>query len=194
MVARVIAIVAALLIAGCAAFEPPRPFTTEAEAIAARGQPEKRWDNGDGTTTLEFSNQPFGHQTLLVTVDQSGVVLNQYDALSADNLARVERGMTKDDVSRLLGTHRSEQTFRRSGEEVWDWNIYNDGPGVATLFNVHFVDGKVVRTSRTYIFPNDGGLTGPMFFHPYPYYAYPYPFRPRGYYRGPYWRGYPWYW
>lgn len=182
MAYRILTLLALLILSGCAAFEPPRPLTTEAEALAVHGEPTRRWDNGDGTTTLEYSTQPYGHRALMVTVDASGVVIDQYDALSDENLARVRPGMTQDEVSRLLGTHRSVQVFKLSGEEVWDWNVYNDGPGVATLFNVHFIDGKVVRTSRTYVYPRDGMMSG----HWYPYsyrYPYGYPFS----YRSPYW-------
>lgn len=195
MASRILTLLALLILSGCAAFEPPPPLTTEAEALAVHGEPTRRWDNGDGTTTLEYSTQPYGHRALMVTVDASGVVIDQYDALSDENLARVKPGMTQDEVSRLLGTHRSVQVFRLSGEEVWDWNVYNDGPGVATLFNVHFIDGKVVRTSRTYVYPRDGMVSGPWYPRLYPYsyrYPYGYPFS----YRSPYWGfgwGYPWY-
>lgn len=166
---RIAALLAAATIAGsCATMPGSRPLATEADAIAAHGRPVRYWQNEDGTRTLEYSNQPFGHVTLMVTVDASGAVLRQQNALAFENLTRVERGMTREQVSRLLGTHRSVEFFRLSGEEVWDWNIENDGPGIYTYFNVHFIDGRVVRTSRTYIFPHDGpemgGRSGfPMF-------------------------------
>ena len=179
---------AATLLGGCAAFAPPRPYTTEAEALSARGQPTRRWSNDDGTTTLEYATQPFGHTCLMVQVDKSGIVLRQWDALDYENLARVKKGMSRDEVARLLGQHRSEQFFKLSGEEVWDWNIRNEyGASIATLFNVHFVDGKVVRTSQTYVYPHDGAMFGPVG-HPYPF-GYPYPLRPRypGFGPWPYW-------
>lgn len=174
-----------LALGGCAAFEPPRPFTTEAEALAARGEPTRRWQNDDGTTTLEYATQPYGDTCLMVQVDQGGIVLRQWDALDNDNLARVSKGMSAEEVSRLLGEHRSVQTFKLSGEEVWDWNIRNYGPGIATLFNVHFIDGKVVRTSQTYVYPRDGGMFGPWGAYPFGYsgyfghsFGYPYAYPP----------------
>ncbi len=147
---------AALQLAACATLPPPRPYTTAAEAIAARGEPNRRWQNDDGTTTLEFATQPNGETCLMVQVDAGDMVLRQWDALAADNLARVQVGMDMEQIARLLGEHRSEQTFRLSGEVVRDWKVANDGPGTATLFNVHFIDGKVVRTSRTYVDPRNG--------------------------------------
>lgn len=171
---RMATIASLLVLAGCSAYGPSRPLATEAETLAVHGEPTRRHDNGDGTTTLEYSTQPFGYSALMVTVDRSGVVVDQRDALSDKYLADVRPGMTMAEVSRMLGRHRSVQTFRLSGEEVWDWNVHNDGPGVATLFNVHFIGGKVVRTSRTYVFPNDGPLTRPFFSAPL--YAFPYPY------------------
>ena len=180
-------------LAGCATFQPPRPYATEAEALAARGEPTRRWSNDDGTTTLEYSTQPNGWTCLMVQVDQGGIVLRQWNALAPENLARVERGMSKEQVSRRLGTHRSEQRFTNSGETVWDWNIRNDGPGIAVLFNVHFIDDKVVRTSQTYVYPRDGAMFGGWggyYGHPWAWglgWGYPGPF-----YRHPF--AHPWYW
>lgn len=158
---RIAALLAlAVLVAGCAQLGDMRPLATEAEAVAAHGEPVRRWDNGDGTHTLEYSNQPYGHVTLMVTVDPSGKVVRQENALAVENLARVAPGMTREEVSRLLGSHRTVEFYRLSGEEVWDWNIENDGPGIYTYFNVHFVDGKVARTSRTYIFSPSAPVMG----------------------------------
>lgn len=186
---QVLVLACTLALGGCAAFAPQRPFTTEAEALAARGEPTRRWQNDDGTTTLEYSTQPYGDTCLMVQVDAGGIVLRQWDALEENNLATVRKGMSQEEVLRLLGGHRSEQTFKLSGEEVWDWNIRNYGPGVATLFNVHFVDGKVVRTSQTYVYPRDGGMFGHWSAYPFGYpYAYPYGY-PYGY---PRYRGDPW--
>src|SRR5690606_35407438 len=180
-------------LAGCATFQPPRPYTTEAEALAARGEPTRRWSNDNGTTTLEYSTQPNGRTCLMVQVDQGGIVLRQWDALAAENLARVERGMDKEQVSRLLGTHRSEQRFSNSDEEVWDWNIRNVGHGIATRFNGQFIAGEVVRTSQSYVYPRDGAVFGGWsgyYGHPWCWgigFGYPGPFFPRPF-------GHPFFW
>jgi len=198
MSSRLMAILAVLVLAaGCATPSPSRTFSAEAEVRAAYGEPVKRWPNDDGTTTLEYSNQPNGHVTMMYTIDAGGIIVHQENVLADENLARIERGMTQDEVARRLGQHRSVQTFVLSGEEVWDWNIHNDYGTLATLFNVHFVDGKVARTSRSYIYPHDGNdrmsMFGP-FFDPFPHaFGAPYPFRSR-WYRWPRYPYYsPWY-
>ncbi len=178
-----LAVLGALSLSACVTYTPPRPFTTEAETLAAKGEPTRRWQDDDGTRTLEYATQPNGRSCLMVQVDQGGIVLRQWNALSEENLARVQKGMTGEEVDRLLGQHRSEQVFKQSGEEVWDWNVRNDGPGVGTLFNVHFIDGKVLRTSQTYVYPREGPYFGPWGY-PYPYYRHPF-FPPHPFF--PYW-------
>lgn len=178
-----------LTLGGCAVFTPPRAYTSEAEVLAERGQPTARWPNPDGSTVLEFSTQPYGTTCLMVEIDASGAVRRQWNALAEDNLARVKPGMTQDEVRRLLGQYRSVQRFALSGEEVWDWNIPKESIDlIATYFNVHFADGKVVRTSRTHEYPRDGWLMGRSrgggywvgpwgpYWHPRWGYLYPHPF------------------
>jgi len=150
------------LLVGCA-FTPklaglPPGQASEADVIAAAGVPTHRWSDADGGSTLEYSSQPWGTHNWMVKLDTAGRLVSVRDALALDGLLRVEAGMNKAQVSRLLGQHRSIEYFRLSGEEVWDWNIENTGPGIETRFNVHFRDGVVARTSQTYIYPRDGGF------------------------------------
>ena len=81
-----------------------------------------------------------------------------------------------------------------TSDGIWDWNIRNDGPGIAVLFNVHFIDDKVVRTSQTYVYPRDGAMfggRGGYYAHPWAWgpgwWGYPRPFYPHPF-------AYPWYW
>jgi hypothetical protein len=153
-------------LAGCALIPRIEPgTTTEAEILAIYGPPTRRWPEADGAATLEYATQPMGVSCFMVGIDAGGRVAKVRDALSDTNLARVEAGMSPAEVDRLLGRHRSEVFFALSGETVWDWNIPNLGPGIATRFNVHFKDGRVLRTSRSFIY--GGGLSdGGVIFHP----------------------------
>ncbi|MCP5232593.1 MAG: outer membrane protein assembly factor BamE [Rhodocyclaceae bacterium] len=154
-----------LLLAACAGLprhaELQPGVSDMAEVRAAFGQPYRIHAEPDGGRTLEFSSQPNGIHCYMVRVDAAGRLVSVRDALSEAGLARVQPGMSREAVSQLLGNHRSIEFFRLSGEEVWDWNVDNrSGPGVATRFNVHFKDGRVVRTSTTYVFPADGLFEG----------------------------------
>jgi hypothetical protein len=128
----------------------------------------------------------------MVQVDQGGIVLRQWNALAPENLARVERGMDKEQVSRLLGTHRSEQRFTNSGETVWDWNIRNDGPGIASCSTCISSTTRWCAPARPTSIRVMGRFRGWGGYYGYPWgwgvgWGYPGPF-----YRHPFAR--PWYW
>jgi hypothetical protein len=154
-----------LVLGGCASFQTR--FDYENDLIAKRGQPKNVWKNEDGTRTLEYSTQPMGETCWMYTVDASGRVIEQYDALEHRNHGRVKPGMTVEQVQRTLGAHRSIERYSRLNEEVWDWNVSTPYPGMmAAYLNVHFIDGKVDRTSYTYVYYNDHGtfsMFGPHF-------------------------------
>lgn len=153
-------------LAGCALFPGIEPgATTEAEILATYGQPTRRWVEPGGGATLEYATQPMGVSCFMVSLNSEGRVSNVRDALSDANLARVEVGMDEAQVDRLLGRRYSTEFFPLSGETVWDWNIPSMGPGIATRFNVHFKDGKVVRASRSFIY-GGGFMDGGVVFHP----------------------------
>jgi hypothetical protein len=164
---RALTLVATAWLSGCAALPAIEPgTTTEADILAAWGEPTRRWPDPDGNITLEYATQPMGYSCFMVTVSPQGKVLNVRDALSDTNQARVEPGMTVAQVDRLLGRYRQEVYFSLSGETVRDWNVPSMGPGIATYFNVHFKDGRVVRTSRSFIYGGGGMDGGGVVFHP----------------------------
>ena len=166
--ALILALSAAL--PGCALYPTIEPGqTTEAQVLATYGQPTRRWQEAGGITILEYATQPMGVSCFMFSLDDQGRVTNVRDALSDTNLARVQVGMTEAEVDRLLGRHRGSEFFVLSGETVWDWNIPNYGPGVATRFNVHFKEGRVVRASRDFIYGHGGFSDGGVVFHPAAY-------------------------
>jgi outer membrane protein assembly factor BamE (lipoprotein component of BamABCDE complex) len=146
------------LLAGCAT--PDRDarlqpgVSSEAQVIALYGQPNRTWPEADGGRTLEYSTQPMGRHTYMVRLAADGRLLNVEDGLSPASRARIEPGMTPEQVSRILGRERSRVFFRNSGEDVWDWTIEPDQSGYGMRFNVHFKDGVVVRTTQSMVFPS----------------------------------------
>jgi hypothetical protein len=170
MRALALTLVAGACLSGCAMFPTIEPgTTTEAQIVATYGRPSRTWPEADGTTTLEYATQPMGYSCFMFTIDSAGRVVNVRDALSDTNQARVQIGMTEAEVDHLLGRHREEEFFPRLGETVWDWNVPSYGPGIATRFNVHFKDGRVVRASRDFIYGGGGLSGGGVVFHPTAY-------------------------
>lgn len=148
----------AVLLASCAT--PDRDArlqpgsSREADVIAIYGQPNRVWPGADGGHTLEYSSQPMGRHTYMVRITPDGRLVGVEDGLSPAGRARIEPGMTPEQVSRLLGRERTRVFFRLSGEEVWDWTIEPDQSGYGLRFNVHFKDGIVVRTTQSMVFPS----------------------------------------
>lgn len=142
-------------VSGCASLAQPPWADDEAALLERRGAPTRVWPGEGGNRVLEYTTQPSGRSNWMIEVDTGGRIVGHHDALTRDNLQRVREGMTLEAVQRLLGQHRRVTRYRLSGEEVWDWNVENVDPGViATYFNVHFVDHRVVRTSFSYEYPN----------------------------------------
>jgi hypothetical protein len=113
------------------------------------GGPDTIREQADGGVIYEYPRGPEGAQTWIVTIDAQGVYRGMYDALSAENLAKVQPGMSRDEVRRLLG--RPGETGRQPGMEgtVMTWRV-QVGPGVTEMFHVQLgPDGRVVKTDRS---------------------------------------------
>lgn len=148
----------AVLLTGCVTPDRDarlRPGVSRAaDVVAIYGQPGRVWPEADGGRTLEYSTQPMGRHAYMVRLAADGSLVGIEDGLSPAGRARIEPGMTPEQVSRLLGRERTRVFFRNSGEEVWDWTIEPDQAGYGMRFNVHFKDGVVVRTTQSMVFPS----------------------------------------
>lgn len=151
-------VIVAALLAGCAT--PDRDarlqpgVSSEANVLAIYGQPGRVWPEADGGRTLEYSTQPLGQHCYMVRIGANGRLVSVEDGLSPASRARIEPGMTPEQVNRILGRERTRVFFRNSGEDVWDWTIEPDQSGYGMRFNVHFKDGVVVRTTQSMVFPS----------------------------------------
>ncbi len=150
----------AALLGGCASLgrDPAlRPGLADAEAqLRSRyGAPRRSWAEADGGRMLEYSSQPMGQTCYMVRLDAVGRLRSITDTLSPAERERVQPGMSPAEVSRLLGLERSRVFFRRSGEEVWDWTVAPEAGGLRQRFNVHFKQGRVLRTSLSPVYPDE---------------------------------------
>ena len=124
-------------------------ISSEGDVRDAMGKPETTWEEEDGTRILEYPKAPEGSRTWIFTIDPHGKLTEYHQALTAQTFARIQAGMSRDAVRRLLGKPRTVVHFALSKEEVWDYRFL-DGQQ-SRLFNVHFdqASGKVLRTSMS---------------------------------------------
>ena len=121
--------------------------SSEADVRMVMGKPETVWEEDDGTRTLEYPKGPEGPRTWMFIIDRHGKLLDYQQVLTPQNFARIQPGISRDDVRRMLGKPGNVAQFRRKNEEVWEWRFLD---GVNTkMFNVHFDmgTGKVTQTS-----------------------------------------------
>jgi outer membrane protein assembly factor BamE (lipoprotein component of BamABCDE complex) len=121
--------------------------SSEGDVRAVMGQPDTVRQLPDGKRVLEYPKGPSGVRTWMFTIGGDGKLLDYRQVLMEENFARIQTGMSKEEVRDLLGRPRSVVPFPLKNEEVWDWR-YLEGTR-ERFFNVHFdmSSGKVVRTS-----------------------------------------------
>lgn len=114
------------------------------------GKPAMIWEEEDGRQIHEYPRGPEGSETWMVEIGADGRFRGMKDALAPGNLGRVQAGMSRDDLRRLLGKPGEEQPFPLRDEIVWTWRVKSDSGVTTEMFHVHLgSDGRVLRTSRT---------------------------------------------
>jgi len=119
---------------------------TEADVRAKFGEPEKVWDAPGGGRTFEYNRQPAGQRNYMITVGPDGRMNALRQVLTPANFAKVQPGMSRDDVRKLLGKPAKITPYERKREVHADWR-YLDAPNTAMVFTVIFSpEDRVLRT------------------------------------------------
>ncbi len=129
--------------------------------IHALGQPAVRWQNADGSVQLAFPRGPMGIHTYMVIIGEDGKLQKIENVLDEKNFARIQRGMTKDEVLRILGPSYPNWTvyFERRNELVWEWR-YCDAWSEPARFNVLFDNTLGTVRSTMSLTESQRGLCG----------------------------------
>jgi outer membrane protein assembly factor BamE (lipoprotein component of BamABCDE complex) len=159
---RILSLLALLLglaAAGCASYDGHslRPgMSTEAEVRAVMGQPAAEFRDSDGTRRLVYPRGPLGTQTYVADVDANGVLAALRPVLSDDTFNRIQPGMTRDDILRMIGPPGETMAFPLSGQVAWDYR-YVDTWGYPAIFSVAFDKNGVVVSKFTRRVERDRG-------------------------------------
>ena len=103
------------------------------------GQPALDWRDAEGWAHLAYPTGPMGYQTWMVLIDPAGKVSRVENVLDETHFAAIKRGMTQEQVLRLLGPPYPAWTmyFRARDELAWEWR-YCDLWRAASRFDVLF--------------------------------------------------------
>jgi len=153
----------ALLLAACAGYsgsnlQPGR--STLPEVLSSMGEPAMVWKNPDGSEQLAYPRGPAGTQTFMVYLGPDGRLQRIEKALDMAHFARVQKGMSKDEVLRVLGPPGPQWTqfYSRSNELAWSWLFCNSW-NVQEFFDVMFdASSGIVRSTGQH--PNLAGRDG----------------------------------
>ncbi len=140
----------ALALLGCdAGLSQLKPgVSSAADVRKVLGEPTFEWREPDGSYTWEFPRGPTGVVTYMVDLAPDHKLKAVRQVLTDDYFAKIERGMPREAVRKLVGRPGETMFFPNLQEDVWTWR-YEIGSNDVWYFHVHFgVDGAVKRTSR----------------------------------------------
>jgi SmpA / OmlA family len=148
------AIISVLLLGACASYSGHglKPGEDRLEdVLRVMGQPAMRWQNADGSTQLAYPRGPMGFHTYMVYLESDGKLRKIGNVMDQKNFSRIQPGMTKEQVLRILGPSFPGWTayFKMRDELVWEWR-YCDVWNEAARFDVLFDNSKsTVRSTMS---------------------------------------------
>ena len=120
---------------------------SEADVRQQFGDPVTITEKADGSKIMEYPRQPEGSTNYLITIGADGKMSALRQLLTPANFAKVQPGLAKDEVRRMLGKPAKTQRFAlKPDEEIWDWRFIDSG--VPKVFSVTFGgDAKVMSSA-----------------------------------------------
>jgi hypothetical protein len=144
---------ATLLLAACASYSGSglKPgVATLAEVEGVMGVPAMRWKNPDGTQQLAYPRGQAGFHTYMVAIGADGRLVSIDNVLDTKNFARIQPGMTEEQVLRILGpTTCGKAVFPARNELVWQWRFLDDFRASAHFFVLFDTVKGTVRSTMS---------------------------------------------
>ena len=94
-----------------------------------------------------YRTAPAGWYTYMVDLGPDHAVRDVHQVLDEPYFGRIQPGLSRDQVRRLLGAPKDVAEYKAKNEEVWSWR-YKEANNWYRLFNVAFdaSSGTVLRT------------------------------------------------
>jgi hypothetical protein len=97
--------------------------STEADVKRLFGEPRTVTIAADGTRTLDYPRQPEGEANYVMVIGSDGKLKSLRQLLNADNFAKLQPGMDRETVRKLLGPHARERRFDLKQETLVEWRF-----------------------------------------------------------------------
>lgn len=120
--------------------------STEADVRKQFGEPVQIVERADGSKLLAYPRQPEGWTNVEIVIGADRKMASLRQLLTPANFARVQPGMSQDEVRKLLGRHaRTLRYATKPGEEVWRWQFMSGQD--KKVFDVSFDrEGRVLSS------------------------------------------------
>jgi len=155
-------ILPAILLVSCAAYDGRglKPGESRLEDVLhIMGTPAMQWQEPDGSRQLAY---PRGIHTFMVDIGTDGRMQKIENIMNMKTFSRIQPGMTKSQVLRILGPSDPSGTayYKARDELVWEWR-YCDEWNVAARFEVLFDGSRETVRSTMSLTDYQRGLCGP---------------------------------
>jgi hypothetical protein len=149
---RLLALLLAASLAGCASYKPQaiRVGQTEAEVQPLMGAPTGRYTLVGGGTRLEYATGPQGKMTWMIDLDSSGRVVQWQQVLNERSFAQVQMHYESMDAQQLRQTLGRPSHVRGGGwqgGQVWSWRYPTNE---CFWFQVSILDDGKLRDGGAY--------------------------------------------
>jgi SmpA / OmlA family len=127
MTRHLLTLLLACALSGCATawLQPPQPGEPLASVRQRLGPPTGEHPLPDGGRRLEYATGPFGKHTWMADFDAAGRLLRFEDVLTEAQFARIEAGMTREQLRAQLGTPSRIWAVRYHDQTVWSYRYHN---------------------------------------------------------------------
>ncbi len=151
---RLLLLLSALLLSACAQLDGRslKPGISVAADVSRRmGQPAIRWEEPDGHQQWVYPTGPMGYHTWMVYLAPDYRLLRLENALEPRHFARIQPGMTPEQVLRILGPSVPAWTtyYQARDELVWEWRYCDDWAEPARFYVLFDRSRQTVRSTMS---------------------------------------------
>ena len=153
----------ALAATGCANIIPAaniKPgFSNVSQVFQSMGKPDMTWRNSKGAVVqAAYSDQPEGFVTVMVHFTDDGIVASVDQVMNDRNFAKIQKGMTGQEVHKILGPERSVDHFSNLHQIDWNYGYCSNNDG-REVFSVSF-DDRTMRVNGSVVTPDQMWMIG----------------------------------